>query len=114
MWKKIISLVLVLMMVSTGWGQEVNDSLVILTVEDIRVITKMTEDLKYTKAELEAADSIIDRQRKIIELKDEVLTVKEQILTSERQRLKRRTRKFSIISGGLGLVVGVICGYFIL
>lgn len=93
----------------SGWTQERNDSTVCFSISEVRVLTKMSEDLRYTKAELEAADSIIYHQTKIISLKDQKIELREQ----EIKESSRRQIRVGLFSGGLGMVLGILLGIFL-
>ena len=95
-----------------AWSQD-DSPVVCLGVEELRVITKMTEDLRYTKAELEVADSIIFHQREVITLKDQTIDLKNQEIQDNLRKSARQKIKVGIISGTIGAVVGVILGIFL-
>lgn len=90
-----------------------NDSTICFSIEEVRVITKMTEDLKYTKAELEMADSVIYHQEEMLKLKDQVIDTKTKALQDNIKESKKRQIKTGILSGVIGIVVGVLIGIFI-
>lgn len=70
----------------------------------------MTEDLKYTKAELEIADSIITHQREIINLKDQTIDIKTKELQENVRKSVKKEIKVGIISGVIGIVLGMVLG----
>lgn len=84
-----------------------NDSIYI-SIDDLRTITKMTEDLRYTKMELEVADSIITHQRNIIEKKDEIIDIKTIELQENIKKSQKEKRNIGIMSGVTGLVLGIV------
>jgi hypothetical protein len=84
----------------------VNDSCVVLTPTEVKILTKMTEDLRYTKQELQICDSIIVKKDTIISAQKSIITEKDKIITTE----KKKAKKIGLISGGLGIVVGLIFG----
>ena len=84
----------------------VNDSTICLTVEEARIIAKITEDLRYTKEELVICDSIIDHQRNIIVTQDSIISRQENIIDECKTNTKKKSRFWS----GVGLVVGIIIG----
>lgn len=77
----------------------IGDSCIVLTPSEIRVLTKMTEDLKYTKQELQICDSIQVRKDKIID------TQKLMIKTE-----KKKSKKHKAIIGGISFIIGLIIG----
>lgn len=77
----------------------IGDSCIVLTPSEIRVLTKMTEDLKYTKQELQICDSIQVRKDKIID------TQKFMIKTE-----KKKSKKHKAIIGGISFIIGLIIG----
>lgn len=73
----------------------------------------MTEDLKYTKIELEVADSIILHQREIIKLKDQTIDLKTQELQENIKKSTNREIRIGIGAGILGIALGIIFGVFL-
>lgn len=84
----------------------INDSCVVLGPTEIRVLTKMTEDLKYTKQELQICDSIQIKKDRIINSQKLMITEKDKIIKRE----KRKSKGIKAIIGGVSFVVGLIIG----
>lgn len=89
----------------------VNDSTITLTIEEAKVLTKMTEDLKYTKRELEICDSIQSYQSQIIINQKSLIENQEKYYKST---VKKERKKFGMIFSGLGLVLGMLFGGLVL
>lgn len=81
----------------------VGDSCIVLTPSEARVLVKMTEDLKYTKKELEICDSVSVVKDQMIDLQKDI---NKRITTTS----KKKAKKIGLISGGLGFVLGLILG----
>ena len=112
---KIIFLLMVFMSLGilSGRAQDITqetDSTVVIGISELRVITQMSEDLKYTKEELEMADSVISFQRELIDTQDLVLQYRTQQLQETVRKSYRQNTKTGLIAGGAGVVVGVILG----
>lgn len=90
-----------------------NDSTVVIGIEELRTITKMTEELRYTKAELEVADSIIHHQKEIIRLKDQTIDLKTTELQKNIKKSYQRQIKTGVICGVSGIILGVLLGIFL-
>lgn len=82
------------------------DSCIVLTPTEARVLTQMTEDLKYTKQELQVCDSIGEKKDVIIEAQKAIITEKD----AEIKKEKKKSVKAWIISGLASLIVGLIIG----
>ena len=109
--KLIISCLLGMAPVFVAHSQTVvNDSTIILTIEEARTLAKMTEDLKCTKSELEICDSIQVHKDNIIALKDSMLLKKDEIIKDYKTTAKKRAKKIGLWSGGISLVIGLIIG----
>ena len=81
----------------------VGDSVIVLTLEEAKTLAKITEDLKYTREELRLGDSISSKKDTIINLKNREINI---IQATEKEKAK----KIGVISGGIGLVFGIIIG----
>ena len=93
--------------ISKGFSQTImNDSCIVLTPSEIRVLTKMTEDLRYTKQELQICDSIQVRKDKIIDTQKLMITEKDNMIKTE----KKKSKKHKAIIGGIGFIIGLIIG----
>lgn len=99
-----------LMFLSPGYNAfsqtVVPDSCIVLGPSEIRVLTKMTEDLKYTKKELQICDSLGIHKDKIIDTQKSIITEKDKMIATG----KKKAKKIGLISGGLGFVIGLIIG----
>lgn len=84
----------------------VPDSCIVLGPSEIRVLTKMTEDLKYTKKELQICDSLGIHKDKIIDTQKSIITEKDKMITTG----KKKAKKIGLISGGLSFLIGLILG----
>lgn len=84
----------------------INDSCVILTPTEVRILTKMTEDLKYTKQELQVCDSIQIKKDRIIDAQKLMISEKDKMIKRE----NGRSKKLKAIIGGISFVVGLIIG----
>lgn len=84
----------------------VGDSCIVLTPSEARTITKMTEDLKYTKKELQLCDSIGERKSKIIDAQKSIIVQKDKIIATE----KKKAKKTGLFAGGLSFILGLIIG----
>lgn len=82
------------------------DSCIILGPSEVRVLTKMTEDLKYTKKELQIYDSLGVHKDKIIDSQKSIIIEKDKMITTE----KKKVKKIGLISGGLSFIIGLIIG----
>lgn len=82
------------------------DSCIVLGPGEIRTLTKMTEDLKYTKKELQICDSLGIHKDKIIDSQKSIITEKDKMITTE----KKKAKKIGLISGGLSFIIGLILG----
>ena len=82
------------------------DSCIVLGPGEIRTLTKMTEDLKYTKKELQICDSLGIHKDKIIDTQKSIITEKDKMITTE----KKKAKKIGLISGGLSFIIGLILG----
>lgn len=81
-----------------------------LGLSELRVITKMTEDLRYTKAELEVADSIITHQQEVIGIKEDIIDLRTRELQENIKKSTKDKTKIGVGSGIFGLFLGVILG----
>lgn len=82
------------------------DSCIVLGPGEIRTLTKMTEDLKYTKKELQICDSLSSHKDKIIDTQKSIITEKDKMITTG----KKKAKKIGLISGGLSFIIGLILG----
>lgn len=83
-----------------------SDTCIVLGPSEIRVLTKMTEDLRYTKKELQICDSLGIHKDKIIDSQKSIITEKDKMITTE----KKKAKKIGLISGGLSFIIGLIIG----
>ena len=81
---------------------------VYISVEELRTITKMTEELKYALFDLDMADSIISHQTEIIFLQNQTIDLKTKELQDNIRESQRRQVKIGVISGSIGIVLGVL------
>ena len=86
----------------------IGDSCIVTSISpfEIRVLTKMTEDLKYTKQELQICDSIQVRKDKIIDTQKLMITEKDNMIKTE----KKKSKKHKAIIGGISFIIGLIIG----
>lgn len=91
-------------------GLSQNDTIIGISLEELRVITKMTEDLRYTKAELEVADSVILHQQEIINLKDQDIDLKTQEINENLKKSTKKQIKVGVISGVVSAIIGLVLG----
>lgn len=93
--------------VCSAFSQTVGrDSCIILGPSEIRVLTKMTEDLRYTKKELQICDSLGVHKDKIIDTQKSVIIEKDKMIETG----KKKAKKIGLISGGLSFIIGLILG----
>lgn len=116
--KKLILLLLLIIGTLSSNAQEVivtesGDTLVALRHSEVNTINKAFLDLKYTKLELEMADSSIVHLRNSVVLSDSIISMKDEqlgVLKKEIKREKNNRIKTMIFSGGIGALVGLIVG----
>ncbi len=92
---------------------ETNDTLVAITPKDLKLINRAFLDLKYTKLELTASDSIIDHQRKSLIASDSIISLKGKQIDVLKDGIKYEKKKrirSIFFSGGIGLILGFITG----
>lgn len=105
--KKILLGLMFLSPMCNAFSQTVGaDSCIVLGPGEIRTLTKMTEDLKYTKKELQICDSLSSHKDKIIDTQKSIITEKDKMITTE----KKKAKKIGLISGGLSFIIGLILG----
>lgn len=108
--KLIISFLLILTGYCNALCQTVvGDSCIILNKEEAKVVVKMTEDLKLTKQELSVCDSIQKHKDNIICLQDSIINRKDLLI----HEYKTTAKKAGFISGGIGIILGILLGIFI-
>lgn len=91
----------------------VGDSCIILNKEEAKVVVKMTEDLKLTKQELSVCDSIQKHKDNIICLQDSIINQKDLLIREYKTTAKKKAKKAGFISGGIGIILGILLGTFI-
>ena len=119
--KLIISFLLILTGYCNALCQTVvGDSCIILNKEEAKVVVKMTEDLKLTKQELSVCDSIQKHKDNIICLQDSIINQKDNIINRKdlliheyKTTAKKKAKKAGFISGGIGIILGILLGTFI-
>ena len=87
----------------------VGDSCIILNKEEAKVVVKMTEDLRLTKQELSVCDSIQKHKDNIICLQDSIINRKDLLI----HEYETTAKKAGFISGGIGIILGILLGVFI-
>lgn len=95
---------------------ESGDTLIVLRHSEINAINKAFVDLKYTKLELEAADSSINHLKKSIVLSDSIISMKDnqlEVLKKEIKKEKKNHVKSALYGGGLGILIGFLVGIFL-
>lgn len=112
--KRILLLIILLIsIIIPSKSQQVTDSTIIITVNEARILAKMTEDLKWTKAELKVADSIITHKDSVISLKDQYIKYKDSELEKIAKVDKKKKIRTGLLSGGAGIIVGLIISIFL-
>ena len=92
---------------------ESGDTLVTLTKKEVGTINKAFVDLKYTKLELIATDSINAHLNNSILLQDSIIKMKDSQLNLQEKELKKVKKdkiKTGLYGGGIGLLIGLILG----
>ena len=93
----------------TGSG----DTLVALTKKEVGIVNKAFIDLKYTKLELQASDSITAKLRGSLRASESIIDLQDsqkKILEREIRNQKKEKVKTGLFSGGIGLLLGFIVG----
>lgn len=116
--KKLIFVLILFLAALQGKSQEIivtesGDTLVTLTKKEVGVINKAFIDLKYTKLELQASDSISFGLRESLKATESILELQESqksVLEREIKAQKKKNIKTGIFSGGIGLLLGFIVG----
>ena len=112
--KLIISFLLILTGYCNALCQTVvGDSCIILNKEEAKVVVKMTEDLKLTKQELSVCDSIQKHKDNIICLQASIINQKDLLIHEYKTTAKKKAKKAGFISGGIGIILGILVGIFI-
>lgn len=116
--KKLIFILILFLISFPSKSQEIivnesGDTLVTLTKRDIGVINKAFIDLRYTKLELQASDSISFRLNESLKATESILELQRSqmnVLEREIKTQKKDKIKTGLFSGGIGLLLGFIAG----
>lgn len=116
--KKLILFLILFLAALQSKSQEIivtepGDTLVVLTKKEVGVVNKAFIDLRYTKLELQASDSITTSLQKSLRASESIIELQDsqkKILEREIKNQKKNNIKTGLFSGGIGLLLGLIAG----